>query len=76
MAYAEIKDGVCVNTVEADEAFARFMNLVELPDGYGIGDYYTGGIWSHEAPEPEPTHEEAVTWSSMATSIKEGVNEV
>lgn len=74
MRYAEIKDGVCVNTVEADEAFARFMNLVELPDGYGIGDYYTGGTWSHKAPEPTP--EEAVTWASMATSIKEGVDEV
>lgn len=60
MVYAEIKDGVCVNTVEADEAFARFMNLVELPDGYGIGDHYTGGIWSHESVslEPEPTTEE------------------
>lgn len=58
MRYAEIKDGVCVNTVEADEAFARFMNLVELPDGYGIGDYYTGAIWSHEASDPEPTTEE------------------
>lgn len=74
MRYAEIKDGVCVNTVEADEAFARFMNLVELPDGYGIGDYYTGGRWSHEAPEPTP--EESVTWASMATSIKEGVDDV
>ena len=26
--------------------------------------------------QPEPTPEEAVTWASMATSIKEGVNEV
>lgn len=26
--------------------------------------------------QPEPTPEEAVTWSSMATSIKEGVDEV
>lgn len=58
MVYAEIKDGVCVNTVEADEAFARFMKLVELPDGYGIGDYCTDGIWSQEVPEPEPTTEE------------------
>lgn len=58
MVYAEIKDGVCANTVEADEAFARFMSLVELPDGYGIGDHYAGGIWSHEASDPEPTTEE------------------
>lgn len=26
--------------------------------------------------QPEPTPEEAVTWSSMATSIKEGVDDV
>lgn len=26
--------------------------------------------------QPEPTPEEAVTWASMATSIKEGVDEV
>lgn len=58
MRYAEIKDGVCVNTVEADETFARFMNLVELPNGYGIGDYYTVGIWSHAPVEPEATTEE------------------
>lgn len=49
MVYAEIKDGVCVNTVEADESFARFMNLVELPDGFGIGDYYTGEVWRSNA---------------------------
>ena len=73
MVYAEIKDGICVNTVEADEAFARFMNLVELPDGYGIGDYYTGGIWSHEEPEPEPTPD---VWDELAAAIREGVNDV
>lgn len=58
MRYAEIEDGVCVNTVEADEVFARFMKLVELPDGYGIGDHYTGGTWSHEPTEAEPTTEQ------------------
>ena len=73
MRYAEIKDGVCVNTVEADESFARFMNLVELPDGYGIGDHYTGGIWSHEAPEAEQTPD---VWDELAAAIREGVNDV
>ena len=59
MRYAEIKNGVCVNAVEADETFARLMNLVELPDGFGIGDYYTDGIWNHEPDqEPEATTEE------------------
>lgn len=75
MIYAEIKDGVCVNTVEAAEAFARFMNLVELPDGYGIGDYYTGGIWSHEAPEESPEQTPGV-WDELAAAIREGVNDV
>lgn len=74
MRYAEIKDGVCVNTVEADETFARFMNLVELPDGYGIGDFYIGGIWSHEAPaEPEQPPD---VWDELAAAIREGVNDV
>lgn len=75
MKYAEIKDGVCVNTVEADAAFARFMALVELPDGYGVGDYYTGGIWSHEAPAPEPEQTPDV-WDELAAAIREGVNDV
>lgn len=75
MRYAEIKDGVCVNTVEADEAFARFMSLVELPDGYGIGDHYIGGSWSYEAPEPEPEQTPDV-WDELAAAIREGVNDV
>lgn len=75
MRYAEIKDGVCVNTVEADGAFARFMNLVELPDGYGIGDYYTGGSWRHEAPASEPEQTPDV-WDELAAAIREGVNDV
>lgn len=60
MRYAEIKGGVCVNTVEADEAFSKITKLVALPDGFGIGDFYTGDIWSHEVleVEPEPTTEE------------------
>ena len=72
MIYAEIENGVCINIVEADESFAQFMNLVELPDEFGIGDYYADGVWSHNLPTPA----EDVTWSSMATSIKEGVDDV
>lgn len=75
MIYAEIENGVCVNTVEADESFAQFMNLVELPEGFGIGDYYVDDVWSHDPPAPI-TPEEDVTWASMATSIKEGVDDV
>lgn len=60
MTYAEIQDGVCVNTVVADELFARVMGLVELPDGYGVGDFYRDGIWSCDPPT-ENTFEEQFT---------------
>lgn len=36
----------------------------------------TGTFSEPPVPSDEPTPEEAVTWSSMATSIKEGVDEV
>lgn len=75
MIYAEIENGVCVNTVEADESFAQFMNLVELPKGFGIGDYYVDDVWSHDPPA-SVTPEADVTWMSMATAIKEGVDDV
>lgn len=75
MIYAEIENGVCANTIEADPDFAKFANLVELPEGFGIGDYYVSGVWSHDPPTPI-TPGEDITWASMATSIKEGVDDV
>lgn len=75
MTYAEIENGVCINTVEADELFAQAMNLVALPGEFGVGDYYVDGVWSHDPPAPV-TPEADVTWMSMATSIKEGVDDV
>lgn len=75
MIWAEVENGVCVNTVEADEAFAQVMNLVALPGGFGIGDYYAENVWSHDPPAPV-VPESNVTWSAMATSIKEGVDDV
>lgn len=76
MKYAELQNGVCVNTIVADEVFARIMHLIQLEDGYGIGDYYIDGVWMHELPEPEPVPESGVTDSEMATAILEGVNDV
>lgn len=78
MIYAIIENGICVDVVMGDEEFAKLLNLVEVPDGFGIGDYYIDGVWSHELnPTPEPPPEESVvTWSAMAASIKEGVDDV
>lgn len=56
MKYAIVENGVCVNVIMARTDFAASIGAVELPDGYGIGDTYTDGVWSHpEPPEPEPT---------------------
>lgn len=45
MRYAVIKDGVCVNIVVSDAAFAARMGFVELPEAFGIGDRYLDGVW-------------------------------
>lgn len=55
--YAEIKDGVCVNTAvfEDEETAADFGYPVLISDDYGIGDLYDGENWSRApVPEPEP----------------------
>ncbi len=49
MRYAELKDGVCINVVIADSTAADLFGFVELPDGYGVGDYYNGK-WRHKKP--------------------------
>ena len=56
MKYAIVENGVCINVIMAKADFATAIGAVELPDGYGIGDTYIDGEWSHpEPPEPEPT---------------------
>ena len=72
MNIAIIKDGKCVNIALFDglETAQSFLaagvydadSVVELPDGYGIGDSYADGAWTKapsEQPEPvepvEPT---------------------
>ena len=56
MKYAIVENNICTNIIVANADFAVSIGAVELPDGYGIGDTYTDGVWSHpEPPEPEPT---------------------
>lgn len=52
--YAIISDGKVVNTALAEEEFALQQGWVELPDGFGIGDFYDGEFIKREEPEPEP----------------------
>lgn len=63
--YAEIENNICTNVVVANEEFADKMGFVFCEDGFGIGDIYENGAWSHpEPPEPippQPTLEERVT---------------
>ncbi len=53
MRYAVIENGVCVNIVKSDAAFAKSMGWVLLPDGFGIGDRYEAGAFFRTYPEPE-----------------------
>ena len=60
MKFAQVQDTICVNVVEADEDFARVSGLIELPDGYGIGDFYDGA-WHHEKPKAEASADVLLT---------------
>ncbi len=52
MIFAVIENGIVVNSIvlEADKrdefAAATGWQLVELPQGYGIGDLYADGVFS------------------------------
>ncbi len=54
MAYAEISNGVVVNSVEASVAFAEAHSLVLMPEGVGIGWLYQSGTFTPPAPATDP----------------------
>ena len=45
MTFAVIEDGRCVNIVQAEAWYAKMKGFVELPEQYGIGDFYNNGEW-------------------------------
>ena len=49
MVFAEISNGNCTNVVEAEEAFAQAAGLVEVPEGFGIGDVFDGASWQKQS---------------------------
>lgn len=51
MKFAILQSGKCVNVIAADGGF-NASNVVSIPDGYWIGDYYDGE-WHHEKPTTE-----------------------
>lgn len=55
MDYAIVKEGVCVNVIVSEAAFAEQIGAVPLAEGYGIGDLFDGSKWTKAAmPELEP----------------------
>lgn len=50
MRYAVIRDGRCVNIVEATEDYASASGLVMCSAGFGIGDWHDGKSWTHDEP--------------------------
>ena len=74
-----IKDGKCINAAvygdikTAQEHFALGVwpgasAVLELPDGYGIGDSYDGTAWT-KAPAPEP-EQPTTTEPTLGEQIK------
>lgn len=48
---ALIKNGVCINVVVVEEGvehdwFSDYDAVVDIPDGFWLGDSYAGGVWS------------------------------
>lgn len=59
MIFAKIKDGVCINTMvfgSKEKALEFDDTLIEVVEGYGIGDCYKDSQWS----KPVPTTEEKI----------------
>ena len=59
MIFAKIKDGVCINTMvfsTKEKALEFDDTLIEVVEGYGIGDWYKDSQWS----KPVPTTEEKI----------------
>lgn len=60
MAYAEISNGVVVNTLLAEAAFAASQGWVELPEGAGIGWLYDGKKFTAPPVVDVPATDDAV----------------
>ena len=88
MNIAIIKDNLCVNIALFDslETAQSFLTagvydadaVVELPDGYGIGDSYDGSAWTKAPepkpePEPEPEPEPTATLEERVTAIEDAI---
>lgn len=76
MTFAVIEDGRCVNIVQAEAWYAKMKGFVELPEQYGVGDFYNNGEWCHDKPS---TIEERVSTLEtevydISSAIERGLN--
>lgn len=56
MIFGKLQEGRCINVLlfENEQTAHEFDNtLVEVQEGYGIGDEYINGTWRHHTPTDE-----------------------
>ena len=74
---AFIEDKLCVNVAVFEtlaEAKELFQNVIECPEGYGIGDSYDGKKWTKAPPPPEPPEpEDTLTVEEVLNILLGGV---
>lgn len=71
--YAILKNGICINIITADDAFATAIGGVALPQGFGIGDSCIEGRWKKR---PDVVTERVPTPADRLTALEAAMLEV
>ena len=81
MNIAVIENGVVSNvavffSLQSAQKLLPNSQLAVLEPGFGIGDLYIDGVFSHPQTEPEPEKNDFATYEELAAAIRKGVNAV
>lgn len=73
MAYAIINDGTVINAVTATHEYAASQGWIELPAGFGIGDFYDGIEFVKAPTPPAPVPQSVTRAQGKAALIQTGL---